>query len=153
MVTDPARSSFFNCIRWLASNVFDLRHFTCWFSVSQLLCAIATLSTTENITKRYIWKVTHSVVRHLSSANLATVYQQKRWQLYARVCYSDNTVCTKYRQRSTFKLNTIYAHLFSVSLQAAYKKYIQMAEVQRFHEDIRRLRKVLDVYHVLFKPQ
>lgn len=49
-------------------------------------------------------------------------------------------------------MNTIYAHLTHVSLQTAYKKYIQIAGMQRFNKNLGRLCEATQVYHVLLEP-
>lgn len=44
----------------------------------------------------------------------------------------------------------IYAHPENFSMQAAYKKNLQVIGVLRFHKIIRWLLEVLDIYQVLF---
>lgn len=63
------------------------------------------------------------------------------------VYYEANNIHTKYRQGKTFTLNTIYAHLKNVSLQTAYKKYMQMAGLKSFDKESRRFREGIQVYH------
>lgn len=65
----------------------------------------------------------------------------------------DKHIYNKYRRRKTLILNKIYAHLEHVSLQTAYKEYMQMVGVQGLCKIIRRLLEELEVDHFLFKPQ